>query len=181
MKKTLTALAAIAFAGTVGMAQAADISLAPQTIDLTGGSNVFSRVIAAMNDGNTFTDRYNFTATAGSSLSGYVTSFIMPPATQGLALTDFSLYTSGGTLTQTGTKVFDGPLYLLTNAANNLQAANYYLLVSGKVTGDGSVRYDGALNLQPAAPVPEPETYGMLLGGLAVLGLVARRRKDHSA
>ena len=26
-------------------------------------------------------------------------------------------------------------------------------------------------------PVPEPETYGMLLAGLGVLGLVARRRK----
>jgi hypothetical protein len=31
---------------------------------------------------------------------------------------------------------------------------------------------------QVAAPVPEPETYGMLLGGLALLGMVARRRKS---
>jgi hypothetical protein len=28
-----------------------------------------------------------------------------------------------------------------------------------------------------AAPVPEPETYGMLLGGLGLLGVVARRKK----
>ncbi|MBY0558165.1 MAG: CCXG family PEP-CTERM protein, partial [Burkholderiaceae bacterium] len=27
------------------------------------------------------------------------------------------------------------------------------------------------------APVPEPETYAMLLGGLAMLGAVARRRR----
>jgi hypothetical protein len=27
------------------------------------------------------------------------------------------------------------------------------------------------------APVPEPETYGMMLAGLGVLGLLARRRK----
>jgi hypothetical protein len=26
--------------------------------------------------------------------------------------------------------------------------------------------------------VPEPETYGMLLGGIALLGVVARRRKQ---
>jgi hypothetical protein len=26
--------------------------------------------------------------------------------------------------------------------------------------------------------VPEPETYGMLLGGLGVLGFLARRRKQ---
>jgi hypothetical protein len=28
------------------------------------------------------------------------------------------------------------------------------------------------------APVPEPETYAMMLGGLALLGVVARRRKQ---
>lgn len=29
----------------------------------------------------------------------------------------------------------------------------------------------------PSAPVPEPETYAMMLGGLAMLGFMARRRK----
>jgi len=176
MKKIVTALAAITFAGAAGVAQAVDISQAPQTIDLSSGSNMFSRVFSGMNDGNTFTDRYNFTATANSSLSSYVTSLIMPPATKGLSFTDFTLYNSGGPL-QTGTKVFEGPLNLWTNAATHLQAANYYLLVSGSVAGNESVRYDGAIHIQQVAAVPEPETYGMLLGGLAILGVVARHRK----
>jgi hypothetical protein len=30
------------------------------------------------------------------------------------------------------------------------------------------------------APVPEPETYGMLLGGLGLLGFLARRRRKQS-
>ena len=29
-----------------------------------------------------------------------------------------------------------------------------------------------------AAPIPEPETYAMMLAGLALLGVVARRRKQ---
>ena len=177
MKKSMTALAAIAFAGAMGMAQAADISQAPTTIDLSSGSNVFSRVFSAQNDGNTFTDRFNFTATAGASLSAFVSSFMNPADTHGVALTGFSLYDSGGTVVQSGNKVIGTPLNLWTNAASNLQASNYYLLVSGNIVGHGVTRYDGAVNLT-AAPVPEPETYGMLLGGLAVLGLVARRRKS---
>ena len=31
-----------------------------------------------------------------------------------------------------------------------------------------------------AAPVPEPETYGMLLSGLGLMGVVARRRKSRA-
>ena len=32
--------------------------------------------------------------------------------------------------------------------------------------------------LQPPAPVPEPETYGMLLAGLGLIGFAMRRRKS---
>jgi hypothetical protein len=38
------------------------------------------------------------------------------------------------------------------------------------------VFYDG-LTVTPTAPIPEPETYAMLLAGLALLGFTARRRK----
>ena len=33
-------------------------------------------------------------------------------------------------------------------------------------------------NLTFATPVPEPETYMMLLAGLGVIGVIARRRRD---
>ncbi|MBI5789952.1 MAG: PEP-CTERM sorting domain-containing protein [Rhodocyclales bacterium] len=32
-----------------------------------------------------------------------------------------------------------------------------------------------------AAPVPEPETYALMLAGLGLMGFVARRRKQRSA
>lgn len=56
-------------------------------------------------------------------------------------------------------------------------AGNLTLSVWGDATDGGS--YGGDLNvLMAAAPVPEPETYAMLLGGLALLGMAARRRKQ---
>lgn len=49
--------------------------------------------------------------------------------------------------------------------------------VTAKYVGGG-----GALttvnNLTLAAPVPEPETYALLLSGLAVIGFIARRRRE---
>jgi hypothetical protein len=47
------------------------------------------------------------------------------------------------------------------------------LTISGTSGKSGS--YSGIINL---SPVPEPATYGMMLGGLAMLGFMARRRKQ---
>jgi len=33
------------------------------------------------------------------------------------------------------------------------------------------------VNLSEVAPVPEPETYALMLAGLGLVGVVARRRK----
>ncbi|MEO7560424.1 MAG: PEP-CTERM sorting domain-containing protein [Nitrosospira sp.] len=36
-----------------------------------------------------------------------------------------------------------------------------------------------SVNFQSASPIPEPETYAMLLAGLGLMGAVARRRQRH--
>lgn len=53
-----------------------------------------------------------------------------------------------------------------------LNAGSYYYLVSGTGTGVGG----GVYALVSTIPVPEPDTYAMLLAGIGMLGVMARRR-----
>lgn len=45
------------------------------------------------------------------------------------------------------------------------------------ICADGVFASANDLTLGAAAPVPEPETYALMLGGLALLAGVARRKK----
>jgi hypothetical protein len=55
-----------------------------------------------------------------------------------------------------------------------LEGGNYHARIAGVADGVGGGNYTFSI---AAAPVPEPETYGMLLAGLGVLGLIGRRRR----
>ncbi len=56
--------------------------------------------------------------------------------------------------------------------ATGISSGKAYLNIHTSFVGGGEIR-----GFLVAAPVPEPETYGMLLAGLALVGAVARRRK----
>ena len=58
----------------------------------------------------------------------------------------------------------------------SLLASTYTLEVRGDVVGLSGGSYLGFLNV---APVPEPETYAMLLAGLGIIGTIVRRRKPN--
>jgi hypothetical protein len=61
-----------------------------------------------------------------------------------------------------------------------LTSTNNYRLYFGTTplppTFSGSLMVDNIAITQVAAPVPEPESYAMMLGGLGALGLMSRRR-----
>lgn len=64
-----------------------------------------------------------------------------------------------------------------TFSASNLAAGNYTLQFNLLFGG----RYEGSYTINPiTVPVPEPETYGMMFAGLALMGLIAFRRQKNS-
>jgi hypothetical protein len=74
-----------------------------------------------------------------------------------------------------GSWSFSGTTGSTVNTVTNLQSGYYYFRVSG-LGGIGGGQY--LLNSSVVtAPIPEPETYALMLAGLSVLGVVARRKK----
>lgn len=59
-------------------------------------------------------------------------------------------------------------------SALNLTAGNYTLTVNGRAFSN--TNYLGSFSVV-ATPVPEPETYGLMMLGLGLIGLAASRRK----
>ncbi|MFZ2628993.1 MAG: FxDxF family PEP-CTERM protein [Rugosibacter sp.] len=59
------------------------------------------------------------------------------------------------------------------HGSRHLAPGSYFHEASGNADGQGGRFFNLTSTL---APVPEPETYGMLLAGLGLMGIVARRR-----
>ena len=177
MKKSLIAaavLASAAFAAPGAWAQS-DVSSPPQALDLVDNSAFFGDSFEADNGGNTFADRFTFTVagTVGQNLDAIVAS-VSRTADVGLDITGISLFDGNDTLLSQGTSLETGAVDVWSVAGGNLSAGDYYLRVNGTIVSDDGASFGGAMMLMP---VPEPGAYGMMLGGLGILGFLARRRK----
>jgi hypothetical protein len=194
MKKSLIAgilFATATFGSSAVMAQAtppgATIGNSPQVLDLTDTSGFFGDVFPASNNGATFMDRFTFSVTGSGGPENFdaIVSSISRTAATGLDITGLSLYramgTGGGTggtgdtLVSSGRSLQSGAIDVWTLTSNSLAAGDYYVQVTGGLVSNTSAAFGGAVML---APVPEPETYGMMLAGLGVLGFLARRRRS---
>ncbi len=118
--------------------------------------------------GASFTDHYSFSIAALGNVSGGLVDFLV---FQWNDVNLSSVVVSGQGQVRTDNSAADG----FSFAA--LGAGNYDLAVSGSLDrGQLFGGYTGSISAV-AAPVPEPETYAMLMLGLAGVGFAARRRK----
>lgn len=92
-----------------------------------------------------------------------------------------SLTTAGpsGTTTQIlPLSIFSNNLITAGNDFSHFSLSGYDNVVSFTLTGNVSWAFIAMDNLEVAAAIPEPETYVMMLAGLGLLGLTARRRRQ---
>jgi hypothetical protein len=178
MKNSKSLIAALVFASAsfgASAVMAADISTAPKALTMVDTSGFFGDAFGINHMGDTFADHFTFsvTGTVPTNLDAIVSSISRTAAT-GLDITGLSLFSSDNTLISSGTSLHSGATDVWTLSGNSLSAGNYYVQVSGNMVSDTSGSFGGAMML---APVPEPETYGMMLAGLGLVGFMARRRK----
>ncbi|WP_235922993.1 FxDxF family PEP-CTERM protein [Rugamonas aquatica] len=161
-------LAAGLMAAAAGGALANDYT--PAVVAMAGGPTNWTVPFGTSHtDGLAFTDTYTFSYSGlPGSAQGFFANFanFSPPSPtminfswadiNGVPLPIFNGFASGS--------VFFGI------------PVNGLITLTIKGTDVGHASYAGTLDITSA--VPEPATYGMLLGGLALVGLVARRRKS---
>ena len=176
-------LLAVALAGafSIGSAQAANYSYG----DVTGGDLSGTIYLSQM---GSFVDNHFFSVNTPSTGSSVLQNIQIGSMLDTFGLT-VNLFMDNGS----NVGVWD-PLdihYAFIGAGSSifntgpLMASNYFFQVVGNASGTG-FNLDGAPGLEygayffqaSAAPVPEPETWAMLLAGLGLVGLQLRRRNN---
>lgn len=184
-RKMLTGISLVAAFSMSSFSAFAD-TINTLTVGPLPASLTYSNTFASSVSGTTFWDDYIFTIPDGSVNS--ITSSINLNSILGLSDLRARLYTgsthqtaavaSNELISAWGTTVNYSPTVSATTVVLNpltLSAGTYTLQIRGTVSGSAGGSYAGLLNI--AQPVPEPETYAMLLCGLGLIGFMARRRK----
>ena len=125
------------------------------------------------NVSGSFSDIYNFVFSAlGATASGSAVSINISPILS-IENVNVSIFDSANTLIASGplgssSVIFDIAL---------IPGASYFYSVTGTAVGQSGGFYSF---LASAAPIPEPGTYALMLGGMAVVAFMVKRRRQDS-
>ncbi|MRW86244.1 PEP-CTERM sorting domain-containing protein [Pseudoduganella sp. FT26W] len=170
--KSLVAAGALATAALAsGMASAADVSQASQTLTFDSGTAYFGHSFTSAAAGDTFADNFSF---SGSGvLSSVVSAFTNPSLSDAIQITGFQVINSAGFILS-GAKWSEGAFDSWTAASSgSLLNDSYIVKVTGKLLTSAATSYSGSVSV---TAVPEPETVAMLVAGLGLIGFAGRRR-----
>lgn len=137
----------------------------------SGSNTSFGSQFGAGTTGKTFLENFTFSYASPFTVSSAVISIALDGISR-LNLSSLTLTGNGGTWT--GVKTTLGDTQVFTLRTNSLLSGNYTLSVAGLVTGRTGGSFGGNISI---AAVPEASTVAMMLGGLALVGLAAYRRR----
>lgn len=163
-------LLAASLAASASMATASQLN-STNHLNLNNGTADIGNSFSSKTSGHPFLDSFTFKYGGIFALSAAAITTALG-SQSGLDITNLTL--SGNGNTYTGVKSVVGNTQYYTLNVSNLTAGNYTLAVAGTVTGSRGGSFGGNISV---AAVPEASTVAMMLGGLAVVGFGAWRRR----
>ena len=164
MKRYLKHLAVIALA--IGISLMGAAANATNTTYTIGDLTSYTNVVLQPKSSTPFTDIYTFTLLTASEVIGDV--FKLPPTGKNKNFNIKDLC-----LTFQNSSCVAGNLFDV-----NLAAGSYFFDVTGTAKGLKGGRY--IVNVSALSPIPEPQTWAMMLGGLGLIGFMSFRRRNYS-
>jgi len=181
LKSVLKAIVGTAvLSGTLAAANAATYDLGAISV---GVPKSFQGIVGPGLFGDTFT--FTMPNNGGSGYSVIDFPLALPGFTFSTSFSAITLYSSGAdgapggvglnadTLLTSSTTPGSGTLTMQFGPST---AGAYFIDVFGRGEGTAGGLYNGSISVSALAPVPEPESYAMLLAGLGVMGAIAVRR-----
>ena len=174
----------VAVVGAIALSMGLSAANAASLGTLSGTKTVSTPTTAG-----SFTDLYDFSVAPNRGAAFVSTSVTF--ASYGASLSSLALYL--GSFSNVAQLVGETAIFKVTSpTVTNLGGGIVVDSISGKslnlatntaytlVVGGTSIGASQYTNIIALAPVPEPETYAMLLAGLGLMGFVARRRQKNN-